>query len=707
MIRFCEKEVFAVKREELPSLQLQNFFSEEQREDIIVVNDGEELYGIITSESVGKEAKGLVQRERVLLNENILDKAASFFRENRGIKWLPVINEKEELVYFCFNDTSPEMVRNMETLRFLRGKKKDQLFLGIDPEVQLIVIKGFNELSFRLFLLLLEKNFPVYILDTGENPIESIWQRFSNAFPYRITMEKILSLGVKEEHICIVGTTEEKILKLGERPMDLGMDFFILSKVGSLYREIEDSCTVSFLKSRKIPAFICHVPYIYELDKVTVLERERVKNREGLDIKPPKDIRKLAMLFRVYGEETCKYLWQREEVVDEEKYFERMLKGKYVKTATEDWRESKIYVIGPCLAQGYGVRFEESLIGLLQEKVDKCCPEKYTVLSMINEMSSPMENILDTIKSIPFSENDVVIFINHYTGMKTMRSLFTTEIDLDLTKIYNDRQDEWFFEETLHTNKRANESIAQRLYEELLLERLQKIQWKSNQAILWEGRLLGPKEEQEIEKYVNEISQKVASLKDRGKAGAIVMNCNPFTLGHQYLIEKALSFVDILYLFIVEEDKSKFTFQDRIEMVRRGIKQYHRVILLPSGKFILSIRTLPTYFSKEKLQHMQIDATEDVEIFAKYIALALNIHIRFAGEEPLDKVTKQYNEAMERVLTRYGIRFMEIPRRKDSRGVISASRVRKLLEENRWEELKSLVPETTYEYLEKHYGQEI
>ena len=154
----------------------------------------------------------------------------------------------------------------------------------------------------------------------------------------------------------------------------------------------------------------------------------------------------------------------------------------------------------------------------------------------------------------------------------------------------------------------------------------------------------------------------------------------------------------------MEEDKSKFTFQDRIEMVKRGVKQYDRVIVLPSGKYILSIRTLPTYFSKEKLQHKQIDATEDVEIFAKYIAPALNIDIRFVGEEPLDKITKQYNEAMERVFTSYGIRFMEIPRREDSKGVISASRVRMLLGENKWEELKSLVPETTYQYLAEHYS---
>ena len=704
MIRFCEKEVFEVKKGELPSLELQNFFSEEQKEDIIVVNDGEEFYGIITFESVDKGSKELIQREWVLLDENVLDMAASFFHENKNIRWLPVMNKKGELVYFCFDDTSTEMVRDMETLRFLERKKKGSLFFKVDPEMQFILIVGFNELSFELFKFLSKENFPVYILDIGEigeNTIESMWKKFPNTAPYLKTMEEIMALEEKEGYIA--GMIEDKILKLGEKPIDLGMHYLILSKIGSLCREIEDSLTVSFLKNRKVSAFICHIPYANELKEVTVLEKERIQNREGLGIKPPNDIRKLAMFFRVYGEETCKYLWQRKAVVDEEKYFERMLRGKCVKTAIEDWRDNKIYVIGPCIAQGFGVRFENSLLGLLQEKIDKFYPGKYTVLSMVNEMSSPMENIFDTIKSIPFLENDIVIFINHYTGIKKMQVPFKVGMDLDLTEIYNDRHDEWFFEETLHTNKKANEVIAQSLYEKLLLEHLQKIQWTGNQTLLWSGRLLGPIEEQQLEKYIKEISKKAVSVKGRGKTGAIVMNCNPFTLGHQYLIEKALSFVDVLYLFIVEEDKSKFTFHDRIEMVRRGIKQYPSVVVLPSGKFILSIRTLPTYFSKEKLQHLQIDATEDVEIFAKYIVPVLNIDIRFAGEEPLDKITKQYNEAMERVLTSYGISFMDIPRREDSEGVISASRVRRLMEENKWEELKFLVPETTYQYLEEHY----
>ena len=42
------------------------------------------------------------------------------------------------------------------------------------------------------------------------------------------------------------------------------------------------------------------------------------------------------------------------------------------------------------------------------------------------------------------------------------------------------------------------------------------------------------------------------------KFGAVVMNCNPLTLGHRYLIEQALKQCDYLMIFVVQEDKSFF-----------------------------------------------------------------------------------------------------------------------------------------------------
>jgi len=88
-----------------------------------------------------------------------------------------------------------------------------------------------------------------------------------------------------------------------------------------------------------------------------------------------------------------------------------------------------------------------------------------------------------------------------------------------------------------------------------------------------------------------------------------------------------------------------------------------------------------------------------VTIFAEHIAPVLGINVRFVGEEPLDSVTKQYNDTMRRILPNHNIEFVEIPRKEQSGEVISASRVRKLLDTKSFEAIEKIVPKTTLEYL--------
>ena len=181
------------------------------------------------------------------------------------------------------------------------------------------------------------------------------------------------------------------------------------------------------------------------------------------------------------------------------------------------------------------------------------------------------------------------------------------------------------------------------------------------------------------------------------------MNCNPFTLGHRYLIEQALEQCDYLVVFVVQEDKSVFPFDDRLRLIDEGTADLNNVIVVPSGRFVLSSLTFSEYFNKSELQDRIIDTSLDVTVFAREIAPCLHITKRFAGEEPYDQVTRQYNEAMYRILPEYGIEFIEIPRKERDGEAISASRVRALLEKKDFNEIKSLVPECTFRYLTEHF----
>ena len=184
-----------------------------------------------------------------------------------------------------------------------------------------------------------------------------------------------------------------------------------------------------------------------------------------------------------------------------------------------------------------------------------------------------------------------------------------------------------------------------------------------------------------------------------GKTGAIVMNANPFTKGHLYLIETARKACDKLYVFVVSEDKSAFSAKDRLELVKRGTAHLDGVTVIPTGPYLISSATFPTYFLKDKESIGQIKCLLDIEIFTKHYVPMFGINTRFVGSEPLSPSTAQYNEALREFLPKRGIELVEIPRLESSSAPISASRVRALVESGNSEDLKELLPETTYNFI--------
>jgi [citrate (pro-3S)-lyase] ligase len=207
-----------------------------------------------------------------------------------------------------------------------------------------------------------------------------------------------------------------------------------------------------------------------------------------------------------------------------------------------------------------------------------------------------------------------------------------------------------------------------------------------------------------LQAYIDGIKADFPLTENDKTIGSIVMNCNPFTLGHRYLIEYASQKVDRLYVFVLQEDRSFFRFDDRIVLVRKGTADLENVLVIPSGEFMISALTFPEYFMKDYKKSIDFDATKDLHTFGNYIAKGLGITIRFAGEEPIDVVTAEYNRSMQRLLPEMGIEFHEIPRKTvDGQQVVSASKVRALMAENKWEDIRNYVPETTYQFLVENF----
>ena len=191
----------------------------------------------------------------------------------------------------------------------------------------------------------------------------------------------------------------------------------------------------------------------------------------------------------------------------------------------------------------------------------------------------------------------------------------------------------------------------------------------------------------------------LAKTRKDGTCAAIVMNANPFTLGHQYLVETAAAQCDILHLFVVSEDASLIPAAVRRQLVQQGTAHLPNVIVHDCGPYIISSATFPSYFLKDSETVIESQARLDLQVFVR-IARTLGVTVRFAGEEPTSQVTGIYNQIMSESLPQAGVDCRIIPRKQISGQTISASTVREAVKRGDMALARSMVPDTTWQWFE-------
>lgn len=187
--------------------------------------------------------------------------------------------------------------------------------------------------------------------------------------------------------------------------------------------------------------------------------------------------------------------------------------------------------------------------------------------------------------------------------------------------------------------------------------------------------------------------------KENKKVASIVMNLNPITNGHLHLIEKAANENDILYIFILSNNKSWVPFEKRFQLAIKSISHLQNVFLVKGGDYIISSTTFPSYFCKNYNLWLDNYCEIDLTIFGKYTAPKLNIKKRYVGTEPYCNLTNYYNKKIKEILPRYSIKTIEIERKSFENRAISSSIVRKLAVQGNFDYIKNIVPNATYEYL--------
>ena len=352
-----------------------------------------------------------------------------------------------------------------------------------------------------------------------------------------------------------------------------------------------------------------------------------------------------------------------------------------------------LYFFGFCISANPMMADKDTIAARLQDM----CGDRYRVLSRGNNGASINLVMRDT----RYRKGDVVIL---YTSHKDEKAYKCGAKVIGLTDIYCSVKKLWkhMTDSSFHCDPALAKMIADRVLGTVKELPVPSVDTERESLVFGTPRRLCPSigmVPEGLRDYIKATAEKIPEEAKRGgKTGAVVMNCNPFTYGHKYLVEQVSAKVDNLIIFVVQENKSVFKFKDRFDMVKEGVKEFGNVHVVPSGEYIISSSTLPGYFDKKHLGNISVSAGEDLEMFA-VICNELGISVRFAGSEPNDAFTNSYNVAMSRTLPLYGIDFVEIPRVTRGDGVISATKVRALMDEKKYAELKELLPETSYNIL--------
>lgn len=687
-------DIIVLQEKELTDQKVFEIFWKSPKEIIYVVNNEEQLFGIITLGNFRRadgKAANAVNRKFTMVSEITPDsKVNEVFSRSYAIKKIPIVNEQSKIIGEYF----------------IEDERKEP----IEPEKVKAVITSKYSLDRYLTTAHIHK----ILWDTNIEDKDILYclEDSESLEVERVDFKDIRSIQREWDADLILVESDEKRKLISSFCKENIYIQDSSSFVKESYSELNYINQTLILKQNQVKVLYYEYPWLDKITHFTEEEKTRLNSRlapNAIDMASEeikaeffgesysqqffKDIRYAIRRFTKNGESS---------LLDHRSTYLNIMDGKRLTTDIPEESYSTIHMFGPCIVYGTMVEDKFTISSCLQRRINQWNPNSYKMMNYGLQDISTIDTLLHLNKNM-LHPDDIVIIMEKFSD-KMAANL--ADIAIPYHELSEDFDCEhnmgmWFYDQPVHVNYKGSKRIADKIFEDLQEYNYLESAGKTRKQQIKQGfskSIEEFRENVELKKYLSYLESE--RLGDRGDtAGAIVMNCNPFTNGHKYLIETARNYVDVLYLFVVEEDKSEFAFKDRLNMVKAGVAGMKNVKVLPSGKFIISSATFPEYFQKSELQEQKIDMTKDIDLFGVYIAPELHITKRFAGTEPDDYVTSQYNETMKRRLENYGIEFIEIPRCKQDGRVVSASTVRNCLKSGEDDMLRKLVPDTTYAYL--------
>lgn len=711
--------VYRIKNEtEALSLScLQNLYMEKTSEIVYIIKENR-LYGIVSMGDIlhHRDSEGGVKINKTftsLTGFNLI-KAREIFKARTNIHKIPVINEKGELIgdYSRWDDMlyierNQKLLMQEEIVRNL-FKKYETVYViepvanGHSDYIQLVEYLERFEVKYIMLnkgdieQILLEQSICIFLNEDERRGVQCL---------YGIELGSKYDMPVDTRYKVRFSTYKSLLVQLMQEYELIRLGIKSASDLSNM--RIDDKATIllSSLEKRGIKCF-CLYPDENELTEYGRKFKNEVNER--LKYNPIDSEREEFWPKKVENEEFYGELYQLEDYENESAQknfgegaftFENRdyITGKYfnakngirVTCFQPEEYVGTIYILGPCMIVGAYVEDQYTIPSYLQKKLlEQGYNYRVENYGSVLRLDAKIDSRIEEIGK--FHENDIVVYL----------SVKGKAVDISgnsLEKIFEEHKipSEWVVNAYVHCNHKANQLVADSIFE-MVIPCLEE---KDNDKDIHID-VYNVMKDYVQQKYLNQYFSHFCA-EDYNTVGAIVMNCNPFSKGHRYLIEQARKQVEFLIIFAVEENASLFSFEERIKLIMEGTRDLDNVMVVPSGDFVLSKNNFREYFGKRETEAAVLGAEYDINVFADYIAGPLHITHRFAGEELEDRVTEIYNKAMAKILPPKGITFVEIPRIAVEGETVSASKVRKYLKDEEYNKAFDLLPDTTKQYLMK------
>lgn len=644
---------------------------------VIYVEKQCEYYGKITHEDIKqasffKQNYVKVEKCKFLLNEKNYYKALNIFKNNQELDSIPLVINNKLKGEYKRSDSQFSLETQEPFIHNKHFKPKGRIALVKPSDNNLInnfnkLIKNFNEANYTVDIIE-KKEIPLceekyrYILFVSNDELNSsltyynyiLGKQINNIYKFS-TISKGINYIIKKE-ICQKAINYIK---------DNGINIFNIR----LYSNESD--------------------YFYNMEK-QLDERHAKRNSPRNGMLYTEDRKKFfnKLYSKEYATAICSLDFA-EKIVDGIPYMKdqqtkylNIKNGNRVTMYQPQSAIQHIYFFGPCVILGIYCEDKHTIESFLQKEINKFTK---SVQVHNNGAFSGVDSMINKILSLTLQKNDIIFIYADNDDFDNTTNIYLYDI-LEKNNVKADN----LTDSPLHCNYLVNEMYAKEFFESMK----NLLNLDSNQK----NSKLNLDKNYMINLYISRYFYNL-NLTQYNKVGSIVMNCNPFTLGHRHLIEEALKIVDFLVIFVVEEDKSIFSFDFRYACVKRNVEDLKNVFVVPSGDFIISKTTFPEYFTKVADDDIKVNIEKELATFSQIIAPKLNIKYRFVGEENNDSVTNKYNIAMKKILPKNGIKLIEIPRKKFNDTEISASIVRKKLESNELNNIDKFITNITQEML--------